>query len=68
MRFLEFRDMNNILQVVPLFKSFFSSISYPLTERDKVITAQLFTNDNRVVSISGNDFKIVNINGGDTIE
>lgn len=68
MKFLEFRDTNNILQVIPLLKSFFSSVTYPLNEKSEIITAQLFTNDNKVISIPGNDFKIISVSGGAAID
>lgn len=59
MKILEFKDTSNIKQAIPLFKSFFHSVSYPLFKDGEYSNASLYTNDNRVLSIPGTDFRLV---------
>ena len=59
MKILEFKDTSNIKQAIPLFKSFFNSVSYPLCKDGEYSNASLYTNDNRILSILGTDFKLV---------
>lgn len=64
MKILEFEDNNNILQAIPLFKSFFHSVSYPLCKDGELSNASLFTNDNRVLNVPGKNFRLVTDKSG----
>ena len=59
MKFLEFKDTSNIKQTIPLLKSFFRSVQYPLV--NEMQSAQLVSIDNKVISIAGTDFRLVNL-------
>ncbi|MDT2865444.1 hypothetical protein [Vagococcus carniphilus] len=65
MKLLEYKDINNNKASIPLMKSIFKSISYPLG--NELSSAQLFTVDNKVISVHGTDFKLTNFNGGAAI-
>lgn len=58
MKLLEFKDNHNNNITIPLFKSFFKSVSYPLG--NELPSAQLITSDNKVLDVIGTDFRIVN--------
>lgn len=59
MKLLEFKDSHNKNVTIPLFKSFFKSVSYPLG--NELPSAQLITSDNKVLNILGTDFKIIKV-------
>ncbi|MDT2814338.1 hypothetical protein P7H75_05725 [Vagococcus carniphilus] len=59
MKFLEFKDTGNIKQTIPLLKSFFRTVQYPLTNEMRL--AQLVSVDNEIIPIVGTDFRLVNI-------
>lgn len=61
MKILEFKDNHNNNVTIPLFNSFFKSISYPLT--DELPSAQLITNDNKIIHVSGTDFRLSTFGG-----
>lgn len=62
MKILEFRDTDKKIQTIPLFKSFFHNVSYPI---DKNISlAHLYTNNSEIIAIEGTDFRLVDIEGG----
>ncbi|MGF2189597.1 hypothetical protein ACQUD0_04595 [Vagococcus fluvialis] len=65
MKILEFKDNHNNNVTIPLFKSFFKSISYPLG--NELPSAQLITNDDQVINVPGTDFKLSTY-GGAAIE
>ena len=65
MKLLEFKDIYNNNVTIPLFKSFFKSVSYPIA--NELSLAQLVTNDNRVINVPGSDFKLSTF-GGAAIE
>ena len=65
MKILEYKDANNNKTTIPLMKSIFKGISYPLS--NELPSAQLFTVDNKVISVYGTDFKLTIFNGGAAI-
>ncbi|MGF2142050.1 hypothetical protein ACQUD9_05205 [Vagococcus fluvialis] len=65
MKLLEFKDTHNNNVTIPLLKSFFKSVSYPLA--DELPSAQLITNDNKIIHVPGTDFKL-SIFGGAAID
>lgn len=65
MKLLEFKDNHNNNVTIPLLKSFFKSVSYPLGS--ELPSAQLITNDDQVIHVPGTDFKLSTF-GGAAIE
>ena len=65
MKLLEFKDNQNNKVTIPLLKSFFKSISYPLG--NELPSARLTTNDDQVIHLPGTEFKLSTF-GGSAIE
>ncbi|MBO0476177.1 hypothetical protein DOK76_03790 [Vagococcus sp. DIV0080] len=65
MRLLKFKDTHNNNVTIPLLKSFFKSVSYPLS--DELYSAQLITNDNKTIHVLGTNFELSTY-GGAAIE
>ncbi|MDT2864281.1 MULTISPECIES: hypothetical protein [Vagococcus] len=65
MKLLEFKDNHNNNVSIPLLKSFFKSVTYPLA--DELPSAQLITNDNKIINLPGTNFRLSKF-GGAAIE
>lgn len=59
MKILEFTDNRNNKINIPLLKSIFKSISYPLI--NQIPSAQLVSNNNEIITLEGTNFKIINL-------
>ena len=59
MRILEYTDIDDNKVKIPLLKSFFRSVSCPLT--NEIPSAQLISNDNQIITLAGANFKIINL-------
>lgn len=63
MKYLEYKDTNDVRQVILLFQSFFSNLTFPID--NEIHSAQLYINDNQVINIPGTEFSLM---GGNSIE